>query len=44
MKGKPFTEQNIDTELKHLQPETVVFYNGEISIRQGWDIDVTWKL
>ena len=30
--------------LKHLQPETVVFYNGEISIRQGWDIDVTWKL
>jgi hypothetical protein len=30
--------------LKHLQPETVVFYNGEISIRQGWDIDITWKL
>ena len=30
--------------LKHLQPETVLYYNGEISIRQGWDIDVTWKL
>ena len=30
--------------LKHLQPEKVVFYNGEISIRQGWDIDITWKL
>ena len=30
--------------LKHLQPETVVFYSGEISIRQGWDIDITWKL
>jgi hypothetical protein len=30
--------------LKHLQPETVVFYDGEISIRQGWDINLTWKL
>lgn len=30
--------------LKHLQPETVVYYDGEISIRQGWDIDITWKL
>ena len=30
--------------LKHLQPETVLYYNGEVSIRQGWDIDVTWKL
>ena len=30
--------------LKHLQPETIVYYNGEISIRQGWDIDITWKL
>lgn len=30
--------------LNHLQPERVVFYNEEISIRQGWDIDVTWKL
>lgn len=29
--------------LKHLQPETIVYYNGEISIRQGWDIDITWK-
>ena len=30
--------------LKHLQPETVVFYSGEISIRQGWDINLNWKL
>ena len=30
--------------LKHLQPEKVVFYDGEISIRQGWDINLTWKL
>jgi len=30
--------------LKHLQPERVEYYNGEISIRQGWDVDVTWKI
>ena len=30
--------------LNHLQPETVLYYNGEVSIRQGWDIDITWKL
>lgn len=30
--------------LKNLQPETVLYYNGEISIRQGWDINITWKL
>ncbi len=35
---------NTGIYLKHLQPETVVFYNGDISIRQGWDIDITWKL
>ena len=29
--------------LKHLQPEKVLYYNGEISIRQWWDIDVTWR-
>jgi len=30
--------------LKHVQPERVEYYNGEISVRQGWDIDVTWEI
>ena len=30
--------------LRHVQPEKVIYYNGEISVRSNWDLELEWKI
>jgi hypothetical protein len=30
--------------LKKIQPEKVIYYEGEINVRSNWDVEITWKV
>lgn len=30
--------------LKKIQPEKVIYYEGDINVRSNWDVEITWKI